>query len=86
MEVTELALANVPLDADHVELVALPPRVPANVMEPFEQTVCGEPALAVAAAFTVITTVEVPAVQGPVPSGSLVVNVNVTLPLVILGV
>lgn len=36
--------------------------------------------------FTVITTCEVAATQGPVPSGSFVVNVRVTLPVVILGV
>ena len=37
-------------------------------------------------AITVISTVEVAAVQGPAPSGSLVVKVNVTVPLVMLGV
>ena len=36
--------------------------------------------------FTVITTVDIAAVQGPAPSGSLVVNVRVTVPLVMLGV
>ncbi len=36
--------------------------------------------------FTVITTVDVAAVQGPAPSGSLVVKVSVTLPLAIVGV
>src|SRR6185369_16061820 len=75
-----------PLGADHTELVALPPRVPASVIVPPAQVVCVVPALAIAAAFTVITTVEVTAEQGPVPSGSFVVNVNVTLPLEIPGV
>jgi len=35
---------------------------------------------------TVITTVAIAAPQGPVPSGSSVVKVSVTMPLVILGV
>ena len=38
------------------------------------------------AVFTVITMVETAAVQGPAPSGSFVVNVSVTVPVVILGV
>ena len=86
MDVKEDALENVPLGAVHVEVVALPPLVPANVIVPPEQTVCGAPALAVAAGFTVITTVEVAAVHGPAPSGSFVVKVSVTVPVVIDGV
>ena len=35
---------------------------------------------------TVMTTVEIATVHGPTPSGSLVVRVRVTDPLVILGV
>lgn len=41
---------------------------------------------AAGAGSTVITTVLVAAVHGPAPSGSLVVSVNTTVPLVILGV
>jgi hypothetical protein len=37
--------------------------------------------LAVAAGFIVIVLIAVTAVQGPAPSGSLVVNVNVTVPV-----
>lgn len=86
VEVSKLALENVPLGAVQVELVALPPRVPANVTVPPAQTVCAEPALTVAAAFTVITTVEVAPGQGSDKSGSFVVKVNVTVPLAIVGV
>ena len=59
------ALEKLPLGALHVEVVALPPLVPANVTVPPEQTVCAGPAFAVAAALTVITTVLVAATQGP---------------------
>ena len=63
----------------HVPLVADPPTDPARVtLEPV-QMVWGGPALAVAAGLMVITTEEAIAGQGPV--GSLVVNVNVTEPL-----
>lgn len=41
---------------------------------------------AAGAGSTVITTVLIAAAQGPAPSGSLVVNVSITVPLVILGV
>ena len=81
---SELVSENVPLGADHVELDALPPIVPDKVTVPPAQIVCVEPALAVAAGFTVITTVETAATQGPAPSGSLVVKVSVTVPLVYL--
>ena len=73
-----------PLEAVQVLLVAPPPIEPAKVTLPPEHTVCGAPALAVAAALTVITTVETASVQGP--AGSSVVKVSVTVPLVILGV
>ena len=43
-------------------------------------------ALTVLFGVTVITTTEVAAIQGPAPSGSLVVKVKVTVPLVMLGV
>ena len=86
MEAIELELENEPLGAVHVELMALPPRIPAKVIVPPAQTVCDKPAFAVAAAFTVITTVEVAARQGSDPSGSFVVKVKVTAPLEILGV
>jgi hypothetical protein len=42
--------------------------------------------LAVGAAFTVMVTFDVAAAQGPAPSGSFVVSVSTTEPLVILGV
>ena len=86
MDVNEFILEKVPLGALQVELVALPPIVPARVMVPPPQTVCGGPAFAVAAGFTVITTVEIAGVQGPAPSGSFVVKVSITVPLAILGV
>ena len=38
------------------------------------------------AVFTVITTVEIAPVHGPAPSGSFVVSVSVTVPVVIVGV
>jgi hypothetical protein len=86
VEVSDVALEKVPLGALQVELVAPPPMVPAKVMVPPAHTVCVAPALAVAAAFTVMRTVDVAAVQGPVPSGSFVVKVRVTVPLEIPGV
>jgi hypothetical protein len=86
VDVKDALLLNVPLGDDHVELVAEPPRVPASVIVPPAQTVCGVPAFAVAAGLTVISTVETAAEQGPAPSGSLVVSVNVTVPLVMEGV
>ena len=70
---------NVPLGAVHVELIPLPPIVPANVIVPPAQTVCAAPALAVADWVTLIVLVALTAGQGP--AGSLVVNVNVTVPV-----
>ena len=84
VDVNEFTFEKVPLRALHVELVALPPIVPAKEMVPPAQTVCGSPAFAVAAGLTVITTVDVTAGHGP--TGSSVVKVNVTVPLAIVGV
>ena len=72
-------MEKVPLGAVQVELVALPPILPAKVIVPPAHTVCTVPALAVAAGLTVIVLVALTAVQGP--AGSLVVNVNVTVPV-----
>jgi len=74
-------LENVPLAALQVEVVALPPMLPARVTLPPAHTVWGVPALAVASGLTVIITVLVTGAQEPD-----VVSVNVTVPLVILGV
>ena len=79
-----------PLVIDHAPVVAEPPIVdpvsviPVGVAD--SQTVFGPPAFTVGKAFTVIITFDVVALQGPAPSGSFVVNVSVTFPLVILGV
>jgi hypothetical protein len=86
VDVSEFTFEKLPVGALQVEVVALPPMLPAKVIVPPAQTVCTAPALAVAAWFTVIITVEIPALQGPAPSGSLVVNVRVTEPLAIEGV
>src|SRR5438128_11951119 len=86
VEVSEFTFENLLPRALHVALVALPPIVPFNVTVPPGTTVCGFPAFTVATGSTVITTVEVAAVHGPAPSGSFVVNVSVTVPLVIAGV
>lgn len=75
---------------DHAPVVAAPPTVaPERVMAEGvadSHTVFGPPASTVGKAFTVMITVEVAAVHGPAPSGSFVVSVNVTFPLVMLGV
>jgi hypothetical protein len=84
VDVSEFAFEKFPLGALHVPLVALPPMLPANVIVPPAQTDCGVPALAIAGAFTVMSTVDVAALQGP--EGSFVVNVSVTVPFVIVGV
>ncbi len=61
-------------------VVAVPPTLePVNVYAVPEQIVAAAPAVAVAGAFTVNTTVEVAAGHGPV--GSFVVNVKVTVPV-----
>jgi hypothetical protein len=49
VDVSEVGLENVPLDAVQVALVALPPIVPANVIVPPAQTACIGPAFTVAA-------------------------------------
>ena len=69
----------VPAPPLHVPFVADPPTDPASVTVDLVQMVCGEPALAVAEGLIVITIEEVATEQGPV--GSLLVNVNVTDPL-----
>ena len=48
VEVREVESLNVPLEALQVELVALPPMEPDKLTSPTAQTVCGEPAFAVA--------------------------------------
>ena len=78
VDVKEDAFEKVPLGALHVELVALPPIVPANVIVPPAHTVCVTPASAVAACVTLIVVVALTAEHGP--AGSSVVNVNVTVP------
>ena len=65
----------------HVPLVADPPIDPARVAGEPAQIVWAGPALAVAEGLMVIITEEVVAGQGP--AGSLVVNINVTEPLLI---
>ena len=64
-------------DVVQVDDVALPPRVPDKVCVPPEQIVVLLPALTVAAAFIVNTITSLTALQ--VPTGSLVVNVSVTV-------
>jgi len=81
VEVSELVLEKVPLDALQVDVVALPPMLPARVTVPPAHMVCGAPAPAVASGLTVITTVLVTDGHGPP-----VVSVRVTVPLVIDGV
>ncbi len=61
--------------------MADPPKVPANVTVLPAHIVCAGPASTVAVALIVITTLSLTAGQGP--SGSLVVNVSVTVPAVI---
>ena len=57
VDVREFTFEKVPLGALQVELVALPPIVPARVTVPPKQTTCGVPALAVGAGFTVTVAV-----------------------------
>ena len=70
----------VPLGADQVAVLAEPPMLPANVTELPAQIRCGAPAFTVAGELSEITAVLVAGTQGPGPSGSLVVRVNVTEP------
>ena len=69
VEVNEFTLEKVPLGALHVELVALPPILPASVMVPSAQTDCGKPAFAVAGGLMV--TAALPCVPQQVPSSAL---------------
>ena len=75
-----------PLTTDHApvpDVAALAARVALDVL----QIVCALPALAVVGvADTVMMTLDDTAVHGPAPSGSSVVRVNVTVPLVMDGV
>lgn len=65
---------------DQVPVEADPPTdAPVKVYATPEQMVLADPALAVAAAFTVNNTVLVTALQGP--AGLSVVSVSVTVPL-----
>ena len=89
MDVSEFTSEKFPLGALHVEVVAPPPTLPAKVIVPPVQVVCGFPAFAVGGfaheqLFTVITTVEVATGHGP--EGSLVVRVSVTVPFEMDGV
>ena len=69
--------------SDQVPPVAEPPTLPPKAADVpvWQMAVMAGPASAVAVGFTVITTVLVMALQGPVD-----VRVSVTLPFVILGV
>ena len=75
-----------PLGALQVELTALPPMLPPKFTVPPSQIVCGNPALAIGARFTVTTTLLVAATQGPAPSGSFEAKFKVTVPDAIDGV
>ena len=79
VEVSVEASENVPLGAVQVELVELPPILPASVTELPAQTVWAVPAFAVAACVTVMVLVALTAGHGPV--GSFVVSVKITVPL-----
>jgi hypothetical protein len=79
---SEDALAKVPVPlVDHVELVAVPLRVPVNDTPEPAQIVWLMPALTVAGGLIVITIVSLTALHGP--TGSSVVSVNVTVPVLI---
>ena len=87
MLVKELALEKDPLGALQTALVALPPKLPLRLTGVPGQVLTLVPALVVAAAFTVMTTVEMDTEQGPpAASGSALVRVRVTVPLLMLGV
>jgi hypothetical protein len=47
VELSNAGFPKVPLGADHVEVVALPPMLPESVIVPNAHTDCGVPALAV---------------------------------------
>src|SRR5688572_33507591 len=86
VDVSELALENVPLGADQIEEVALPPIVPASVIVPPAQTVCTAPAFPVGAWLTVNTLFELASHLFPSTIVSLDVHVGLIVLLVILGV
>ena len=65
MDVNEFISLNVPVEADHVAEVALPPMIPAKLIVVPEQMVISVPAVAVALALTVIGTDAVCAKQKP---------------------
>jgi hypothetical protein len=79
VDVSDVGLENVPLGADQVVVVALPPIVPARDTILPAQIVCAVPALTVAACVTFIVLVALTTEHGP--AGSFVVNVNVTVPV-----
>lgn len=86
MELSADGFEKLPLDADHVALVAAPPILPARVILLPAHTPLLGPGFTVAACVTVIVVVLVTGRQGPLPSGSLLVSVSVTLPDVMVGV
>ena len=82
-----LLLLNEPVPlVDQVALLAAPPNVPAIVAVAFEQMTLSGPALIVATGSMLINTVLMASEQGPAPSGSSLVSVNVMLPGPITGV
>ena len=82
MALVIVALLNVPSPVVlHSKVVALPPITPARVKVLPAQMVELTPALAVAIGLMVKVIEEVAVVQGPSPSGSLVVMVKITDPV-----
>ena len=80
-------MLNVPLpEVLEVALVAVPPIEPAMVAVLLLHINWAGPALTVGAWFTVTSMVELTVVQGPVPSGSALVSVSVTVPEEMVGV
>jgi hypothetical protein len=73
VEVKEFTFENVPLAALQVELLALPPMLPAKVIVPPAHTVWEEPALAVAGEFTVIVKAVVVLLQPVVAFNTVIV-------------
>jgi hypothetical protein len=77
-------VANDPVpDELHIGLLALAFIVPVNVATSVAQMLTSAPALTVAAPLMVIKICDVAATHGPAPSGSSVVNVSVTFPVLI---
>jgi len=77
-------LLNVPDGADQVPIVAIPPKLPFKFTVSPSQIEALFPALAVGAIIT--STVTLSDTAGHGPGGSLVVNVNVAVPVAIEGV